>query len=113
MPTFPFDHDVALICSLPSTVVKPLARPLSQSMTKRGLLRSVESPEVGQPVERPVPAFSASTAANPRGTHAFAYDARIGGFSANGLGATGVRCGGVAPSSCSTFQLELPLVGPI
>src|SRR5206468_2947509 len=71
MPTLPVDHDVALTSSVPASVVNPLARPLSQSMTNFIGMRSGSSPTVGHPCERPVPGCSECTTAKPRGTHSF------------------------------------------
>ncbi len=50
-------------------VVKPFARPFSQSITAFGASCSGSAPTVGQPCERPVPGASECTTAKPRGTH--------------------------------------------
>src|SRR5262245_53306417 len=68
IPTLPVDHAVATTSSLPSIVVKPLARPLSQSITAFGASCSGASPTVGHPCESPVPGASECTTAKPRGT---------------------------------------------
>ena len=68
MPTLPVDHDVATTASLPSTVVKPFARPFSQSMTAFGASCSGASPTVGSPATARC-RRSECTTAKPRGTH--------------------------------------------
>src|SRR5688572_5375575 len=95
MPTFPVDHDVALTCSLPSIVVKPFARPLSQSITAFGASCSGAPPIVGQPCERPVPGASECTTAKPRGTHVVTCDSEMTGRSPlNAISGCDVRGGG-------------------
>ena len=57
LPTVTTKEDLAMFKtgSSPSGVVKPRARPLSQSMTALGASDSLGPPTVGQPWERPVP----------------------------------------------------------
>ena len=68
MPTLPVDQ-VAWISSVPAIVLKPFARPFSQSMTAFGANSSGRPPPVAQACERPVPGASECTTAYPRGTH--------------------------------------------
>ncbi len=69
MPTLPVDQPSRRLLPCPSLVVKPFARPFSQSMTAFGASCSGASPTVGQPCDRPVPGASECTTAKPRGTH--------------------------------------------
>ncbi len=82
MPTLPVDQEVATTSSVLSIVLKPFARPFSQSMTAFGARRSGASPTVGQPWDSPVPGASEWTTANPRGTHVVTWEvdtlARVG-----------------------------------
>src|SRR5687768_6695514 len=73
IPTLPVVH-VAATGSLPSTVVKPFARPFSQSMTAFGASDSLGPPTVGHPSDMPVPGDSECTTMNPRGTHALTWE---------------------------------------
>jgi len=68
MPTLPVAQ-CAFTSSSPSSVVKPRARPFSQSMTAFGASDSFAPPQVGTPCESPVPGDSEWTTANPHGTH--------------------------------------------
>src|SRR5215467_6206262 len=105
MPTLPVDQLVAFTSSLPVSVVKPFARPLSQSTTNFIGRRSGSSPTVGQPCDRPVPGASECTTANPRGTHsltsALEIRERFGWY--GGLAISPRGCGW-SFSSCCTFQ---------
>src|SRR5512135_493535 len=74
IPTLPVDHDVADTSSTPSAVVKPFARPFSQSMTAFGASHSGGPPTVTHPCDNPVPGASECTTANPRGTHVAASE---------------------------------------
>src|SRR5512141_2992084 len=82
MPTLPVDHAVADTSSFPSIVVKPFARPFSQSITALGASHSGGPPTVTQPCDSPVPGASECTTAKPRGTHVLTSeldtDARLG-----------------------------------
>src|SRR5712671_1557343 len=104
MPTLPV-HQLALTSLVPSMVVKPCARPLSQSMTAFGASASLVPPTVGQPCDRPVPGDSECTTANPRGTQVRISVGEMTECCAmNGIGG-GVSCaGGLAPSSCFGSQ---------
>ena len=68
MPTLPVLQS-ARTSSLPSGVVKPRARPFSQSITALGPSDSLAPPTVGHPCDCPVPADWEWTTAKPRGTH--------------------------------------------
>ena len=108
MPTLPVDHDVATTASLPSMVVKPFARPFSQSITAFGASCSGSEPTVGQPCERPVPGASEWTTAKPRGTHVATSDVEtFSRVALNAIDACDVRGGGGSPSSCFTSQRNL------
>src|SRR4029079_11666927 len=104
MPTLPVDQS-ALTSTSPSIVVKPFARPLSQSMTAFGPSFSFVPPTVGQPCERPVPADSEWMTANPRGTHVLTSLVEIEvrfGFQAIAGGE--MRGCGAVPTSWLVFQ---------
>src|ERR671918_2284520 len=104
IPTLPVVQ-VAKTSSLEVGLVKPLARPFSQSITALGPSVSNGSPVVGQPSERPVPVPSACTTAKPRGTHVLTYEVEMIGLVSKNVGvATGLVVGG-SPISWSTFQL--------
>src|SRR5262245_44263063 len=105
IPTLPVHH-VAVTASLPSIVLKPFARPHSQSITAFGASASLAPPVVGQPCERPVPGEDECTTAKPSGTHSRTSDASMPGFwnGPNGIGGIGVRGGGSAPTSCFGSQ---------
>src|SRR4051794_24437018 len=97
MPTLPVAQ-LANIGTSPVRVVKAGARPLSQSTTAFIASFSFGAPSVGQPVDQPVPGFSACTTANPRGSHAdsnvlaiFGLVLRVAKFGWN------VRVGGCTP----------------
>ncbi len=62
IPTLPVVQ-VASTMTSPERVVKPGARPFSQSTTALPPSVSLGAPEVGQPSERPVPSDSAWTTA--------------------------------------------------
>src|SRR5262245_36248255 len=87
IPTLPVDHDVALTSSVPSIVLKPFARPLSQSITALGANSSGVLPTVTQPVDNPVPGWSEWTTANPRGTQALTSAPETFGRCARNCGA--------------------------
>src|SRR5688572_7029227 len=107
MPTLPV-HQSARTSLPPSTSVKPLARPLSQSITALGASASLEPPTVGQPSESPVPGEAECTTAKPRGTQVLISDFDIRGrldwcSIAGGCG----RGGGGPPSSwCGSQKIE-------
>src|SRR5919109_1284684 len=104
IPTLPVVH-VAKTSSLEVGLVKPLARPLSQSTTALGPSVSKGSPVVGQPSESPVPVPSACTTAKPRGTHVLTCEFEMTGLVSKKVGvATGLVVGGW-PISWSTAQL--------
>src|SRR6187397_1647041 len=100
MPTLPVAQVVATTSSVPSIVLKPFARPFSQSITAFGASRSGASPTVGHPVDKPVPGASECITAKPRGTHVFTNDAEtFGRVGLNTTGACEVRGGGTSPTS--------------
>jgi hypothetical protein len=104
IPTLPVVQ-VAKTSSLEVGLVKPLARPFSQSITAFGPSVSNGSPVVGQPSERPVPVPSACTTANPRGTHVPVCELLMMGLVSKKSGSvTGLEAGGW-PISWSTSQL--------
>src|SRR5688572_17136219 len=113
MPTLPV-HQSALTSLPPSTSLKPLARPLSQSITALGASDSFRPPTVGQPSDRPVPGDAECTTAKPRGTHVSRRPFDISGrFDSNVIAGIGVRFGGVSPSSCLGSQKYLLSVVPV
>src|SRR5687767_8156019 len=106
MPTLPVDH-VARTCSLPSAVVKPRARPFSQSITALGASDSFGAPTVGQPCDRPVPADDECTTEKPRGTQSLTSEFEIPGRLRACTGGWLMRGGGWAPTSCRTFHSDV------
>src|SRR5690349_14364178 len=110
MPTFPVAQPPAVNGVLPSRVVNPGARPLTQSTTDLIASFSFGAPSVGHPSDQPVPGASTCITANPRGTHWASYEVEICGlvFLVVKSGWNG-RCGGCVPISTSTDQL---LFGP-
>src|SRR5262245_60584605 len=105
IPTFPVDQLVAETSSSPSRLVKPVARPFSQSTTAFGASDSLIAPTVGQPSDRPVPTESECTTANPRGTQVLTslFDTKVRSARC-GIDGGDVRGGGASPSSWLTFQ---------
>src|SRR5688572_33235749 len=73
IPTLPVDQE-ARTSSWPSTVVKPFARPFSQSITALGASDSFAPPTVGHPCDSPVPGDSECTTAKPRGTQVLTWE---------------------------------------
>ena len=114
MPTLPVHQLVASTVSSPSIVVKPLARPLSQSITAFGASDSLSPPTVGQPCDAPVPGDSECTTAKPRGTQKpmseLAIRLRRPWWRTSGMS---LRFGGSSPTSCLGFQKYFGLVVPM
>src|SRR3954454_13947228 len=69
MPTLPVAHVGSGASVLPSGVVYAFARPFSQSMIAVAPSFSLRPPDVGQPVDQPVPGDSECMTPKPRGTH--------------------------------------------
>src|SRR4051812_47784875 len=117
MPTLPVVHVGSGASVLPVCVVYAFARPLSQSMIAVAPSVSLRPPDVGQPVDQPVPGDSECTTPKPRGSHwasksLLMYWASRGSWPAVGTAVfrgfqkgAKARVGGCAPSSCATFQL--------
>ena len=102
IPTFPVDH-AATASTDRSAVVKPFARPFSQSMTAFGASCSGASPTVGHPCDSPVPGASEWTTAKPRGTQVATCDVEMFGRTGlNSIDGCDARGGGGAPTSCFT-----------
>ena len=107
MPTLPVDQK-ALTSSPPSGLVKPFARPFSQSITAFGASASFAPPQVGTPCESPVPGDEECTTANPRGTHSATRPSLIRSLFGLNAMAGGASCGsGVSSSSCRGFHTYL------
>ena len=79
MPTLPVLQS-ARTSSLPSGVVKPRARPFSQSITALGPSDSFAPPTVGHPCDCPVPGDCECTTAKPRGTQVRTWDIEMTGW---------------------------------
>ena len=104
MPTWTVNQ-TALTSSWPSGVVKPLARPHSQSITSFGASDSLRPPTVGQPSESPVPGEAECTTAKPRGTQVAICDLDISGRRLWwGISGGFTRFGGRVPTFCFGSQ---------
>src|SRR5687767_5440899 len=102
MPTLPVDQ-VAVTSAVPSIVVKPLARPFSQSITALGASRSGSDPTVTHPCDRPVPGASECTTAKPRGTQVVTSELATRSHAGlNSIAGCEVLGGAGVPTSCLT-----------
>src|SRR5262245_42881490 len=113
MPTLPVVHVGSGASTLPVCVVYAFARPFSQSMIAVAPSDSLRAPDVGQPVDQPVPGDSECTTPKPRGSHVASKSllmnwelTPVSRLVSRGLqNGANARAGGCAPSSCATFQL--------